>query len=860
MTRSILALCLSVPVMISIGGAADKTSSAPAPKSPPVPTGRMAVAARRNENVPIYQIDNNALQELNKRLGSTITVVTDAPVELTHYAREVGRPAGGSILLPKSPLLAGWHGEAFANHQNSILNSRTFFQVGGVKPSRQNQYGGRITGDASALGWLTGGFAQQKIRGMVNGNVLVPLASERTPLATDPAVRTVVQRFLNAFPDELPNRLDFDPRALNTNAPQRIDAISGDLRLDRDLAGGRISLFHAIGRQHVDAFQLVAGQNPDTDIHTYRSRITFRRDFSAATLLEAGLGLVRTRSLLTSEPNAVGPRVRFGFQIQELGPDSQFPIDRTQNSFQSNVVVRHVTGGGRHNLTFGGDAAQLRLYGIESSDLRGYVQFTNNFGLSAIDNFLLGRPSKYEVTIGEIYRAFRNWRAALFASDQWRVSSRLQFTYGIRYGLETTPVEAQGRDRLPYSCDCNNVSPMLSLAYQLGRGWTGRAAYRVSFGEIFPVTYQQIRNNLPLVRKLQIQNPDLLDPLRGLDLSGDGRYSPTVITPDLVTPYVHQAALSLERPFAGGWVLRVGYTGSRTLKPFNPYVTNRADRVEGIPTTLDTVDLRRPDPRLYEVFQIANGGMAHFHAGQVSLDLPYKYGLALNLAYTFSKATDDGVDFVSTAAGDDLNKGRSQSQYESFADRRGLSNFDTPHSLLVSYSYDLPRPAAQGSWRSWIVNDWQISGTILSRSGTPLTLYVGSDSPGFGNVDGSPSDRPNILDPSILGRTISHPDVAPLILSRDRFSYIDRETDRGNLGRNSFRKAAIHNMNVAITKRWRVPHRNESSLLLRGEAYNLTNTPQFDEPQRNYSSPSFGRITNTLNDGRVLQLGLRLIL
>jgi hypothetical protein len=47
---------------------------------------------------------------------------------------------------------------------------------------------------------------------------------------------------------------------------------------------------------------------------------------------------------------------------------------------------------------------------------------------------------------------------------------------------------------------------------------------------------------------------------------------------------------------------------------------------------------------------------------------------------------------------------------------------------------------------------------------------------------------------------------------------------------------------------------------VRAEAYNLTNHPQFDEPQRNFSSPSFGRITNTLNDGRVLQIGLRLML
>ena len=46
--------------------------------------------------------------------------------------------------------------------------------------------------------------------------------------------------------------------------------------------------------------------------------------------------------------------------------------------------------------------------------------------------------------------------------------------------------------------------------------------------------------------------------------------------------------------------------------------------------------------------------------------------------------------------------------------------------------------------------------------------------------------------------------------------------------------------------------------MFRIEAYNLTNTAQFDEPKRNLSSPAFGAITNTMNDGRIMQVGLRL--
>ena len=143
--------------------------------------------------------------------------------------------------------------------------------------------------------------------------------------------------------------------------------------------------------------------------------------------------------------------------------------------------------------------------------------------------------------------------------------------------------------------------------------------------------------------------------------------------------------------------------------------------------------------------------------------------------------------------------------------------------------------------------------------GTPFNMFVGSDSPGFGNVDGGTSDRPSILDPSILGMSISHPDTAPDILRKDRFDFIQPGESRGNIGRNAFRKAPIRNFNLALSKEWQGDSLDEWTLLLRAEAYNLTNTPQFDEPNRNLTAEAFGTITNALNDGRVFQLGLQLI-
>jgi hypothetical protein len=828
-------------------------SQTPRPAAPAPQINRGA--SLRNENVQANRIDFDALKLSNVRLGVNVTIVSHPPVEASYFASEHGQAPGElPVLQPPSPA-SGWHAEMFEYLRNSVFNARTFFQVGPVQPSRSNQYGARFTGSAGRIGALTGSFQQIKSRGMVNGNVLVPLAGERTPLAASPAVRAVVQRFLNAYPTELPNRPDFDQRALNTNSPQRIDSVAGTLRLDKAIGErNRLFFLQSLSRQRIEAFQLVAGQNPNTEIHAHRSRATWVREFSASTEARIGMGFTRVMSDLRSEPNAVGPRVRTGYQVEELGPDSQFPIHRALNTHRWGGIVSHRRDA--HAITAGGDVSRVQLNGIETNNIRGVFWFGNNFGRSAIDNIRMGTPTLYEVTVGEMARGFRNWNVNLYAADQWTVSSRLQIYYGVRYNLDSTPVEVNHLNTIPYGCDCNNLSPRFSVALRGPRGWMVRTGYTVSFGQIQPVTYQQIRYNPPGAHYLQVQNPDLLNPLLGIDLTEPNiRTSPTIISPDLATPYSHQYNFAAEHRI-GKAVLRIGYVGSRTFKLLDAYIGNRAVPVDGIPMTTATVDRRRADPRYYDTKHVINGGAAYLDAAQATFDFPYMRGLAWGVSYTFGKALDTGTDYSGTGANNDILKGRAQSQFDSMHDRKGLSNFDATHAVIFYESYDLPRFT---HILPWMTAGWQVSGSTMLKTGTPLTLFIGSDAPGFGNVDGGPSDRPNIVDPSILGMTIGNPDTAAQILTRNRFAYLTPGESRGSLGRNTFRKGGIANVNASISKRWRFSN-NGYSVTMSGEAFNLTNHPQFDEPQRNLSSPAFGKITNTLNDGRVFQLALRITL
>jgi hypothetical protein len=840
---------------------ASPASAAPVVPVSPVRSGLNGAAAVRNENVQVNLIDNDALKEANIRLGDNVTIVQSPAVEANYYATEHGRPLGETVVQRPAGPASNWHGEIFEGLQNSVFNARKFFQAGPVEPSRQNRYGARFAGPAGPIGSFSGSFAQRKSRGMVNGNVLVPLAAERTPLASDPAVRALVSRFFAAYPDVLPNRLDFDPRALNTNSPQRIDETDASLRLDRQALGGRLAASHVLGRQTIHAFELVAGQNPDTEIHNHRSRISWTRAFSSSIDGSFGLQFARVKSVLRAEPNAVGPRVRFGYQIEELGPDSQFPIDRAQNTWRWGAVFNRHAPSSRHILTWGGDASRLQLNGIETNNSRGLFWFTNNFGRTAIENLRWGTPTTYEVTVGPMGRGFRNWEANAFLADKWNPGPRLQVYYGLRYNLLSAPVEVNRLNEIPYGCDCNNFSPRFSLAWRPAGNWVLRTGYTVSFSQIPGVTYQQVRYNLPGARYIQVQSPDLLDPLHGINVYDPNvRTSPTFLAPDLVSPYSHQYTFTLERRMGAGYLLRAGYIGSRSFKLLDGYMLNRAVPVDGIPFTTATVDQRRADSRYYDVKYVVNGGAAWMDAAQVSVEFPYRNGLTWGTAYTFGKALDTGSDYSGTAANNDMIKGRAQSQFDDQRDKKGLSTFDSTHSLLVFYTWDLPRPSTAGGLRGWLGSGWQVSGSVLAKSGTPLTLYVGSDAPGFGNVDGGSGDRPNIVDLSILGQTIGNPDTAPLILRRDRFAYIAAGDSRGNLGRNTFRKGGIFNCNAALSKQWRFGAHSERTIHVRAEAFNLTNHPQFDEPQRNLSSPAFGKITNTLNDGRVIQLGVRLML
>ncbi|HZT32442.1 MAG TPA: TonB-dependent receptor [Bryobacteraceae bacterium] len=801
--------------------------------------------SRRNENIHFNLVDNNALKELNVRLGVTATIIQEFRPERGYFGAEFGNAPTAVLYVPpfKAP---AWHGSLFERHQNSIFSARSFFQVGGVQPAHENNYGFTLAGPLWRGAFLQLDGSQDKSRGSVNGNVLVPMADERTPLTNDPATRAIVERFLAAFPAELPNRTDVNPRALNTNSPQTIDDNNLGARLDQNWgARDRLSLRYQWLTQHVQAFELVAGQNPDTDTRSHSARITWERQWNARTLTNLSAGFDRIGNLLVSAPGAVGPTVSVA-GLEMLGPLAGIPINRKQNLYRYGGQARRLAG--NHEWTAGFNLLRRQLNGLESDTHRGYISFTADFGRDAITNLRMGTPTQNIQAIGNITRGFRNWDMQYYAGDRWRVSPDLTLNFSLRYAPVTTPAEVNHFNTIPYPCDCNNFAPSAGFAWRLPGAWgVLRGAYGLQYGEIYPVTFQQVRFDPPWNHKIVVTAPSLVDPLTSLTQEGqapDARSTVYLLAPNLVAPYAHQYNFSWEAKLSGAWNLQVGYVGSREHKLLSMWYLNRAHPVPGIPLTTATINQRRANQDLADIRWVLNGSDGYFDAARVTLVVPRWHGVSMDVSYWYSKAMDLGSAYSNTAYDADSRLGRSQSEFETHSDMKALSDFDQPHSFLWRISYAMPS-------FSRVLGGWRLSAVTLLKSGTPFNVITGSDSPGYGNVDGNGSDRPNILDPSILGRTIGNPDTSMSLMPRSAFSFIAPGAEAGDIGRNTFRKGGIGNVNAAVSRTWRI--RSEKQMTFRAESINFFNTPQFAAPGLELAQPNFGQITNTLNDGRAFR-------
>ena len=126
----------------------------------------------------------------------------------------------------------------------------------------------------------------------------------------------------------------------------------------------------------------------------------------------------------------------------------------TDYEFTDNMSWTH----GAHNMKFGFDAIRDQIGGYNVPAIYGNYGFTTAYTGAAYADFLLGLPQTTQLVIPTPNQYQRGSTYAVYAQDQWKLSSRLTLNYGVRWELQGPYHDKYGRI---FSFDPKNGSLVL---------------------------------------------------------------------------------------------------------------------------------------------------------------------------------------------------------------------------------------------------------------------------------------------------------------------------------------------------------------------------------------------------------------
>jgi len=259
---------------------------------------------------------------------------------------------------------------------------------------------------------------------------------------------------------------------------------------------------------------------------------------------------------------------------------------------------------------------------------------------------------------------------------------------------------------------------------------------------------------------------------------------------------------------------------------------------------------RRPNGAFATNTAVSNSAWSYYHAFQAEWQKRLSRNLSFQAAYTFSKALDTTSEATAVGAGDTNQTGNNASA------ARGLSRFHTPHRFTIYGTYNLPRLTGQNRFVRQTLGGWRVSSVVKLAKGTPFTVSTtGLDL----NLDSVSEARPVLLDPSVLGNSISNPATSQQNLPRSAFRALTIGDGNASLvGRNTFFLDGVRNVDVGISKVFTMPWEGQR-LTVRADLFNAFNHVQFGFPSADVTSANFGAITSlaTLYAPRSVLVSLR---
>jgi hypothetical protein len=315
----------------------------------------------------------------------------------------------------------------------------------------------------------------------------------------------------------------------------------------------------------------------------------------------------------------------------------------------------------------------------------------------------------------------------------------------------------------------------------------------------------------------------------------------TVVSQDVVNPYVHQYNLTLQRQLLGGLVLTSGYVGVLGRKQYFSVNINLPDPGRG------AVQPRRPFvslfPDVQNIGMAGSWGTTNYHALQTTIEKRYASGWNFQANYTWAH----NIDNYPVIGGGKPGSGPFPQLGSNRRLERGNSDLDIRQRLALLVNYELPGNRLKGMARV-LLQGWQANGILLLQTGPFITITNNTPQANTGS-----GDRPNVLrNPNMEAsqRSLNRWFDTAAFAVQPQFSI-------GNVGRNTLLAPGRQQLDFSIFKNFTL--KEKTTLQFRAEMFNITNTPNFGVPANALGAPTFGIISDTGTTlPRNVQLALKL--
>ncbi|MCH7666319.1 MAG: TonB-dependent receptor [Acidobacteria bacterium] len=546
---------------------------------------------------------------------------------------------------------------------------------------------------------------------------------------------------------------------------------------------------------------------------------------------------------------------------------------------------------GRHAMKFGVDWRKEEMFIGFINRPNGDFSFNGRFTGNAAADFLLGLPVQFRQASpgADAINEGEGTSWAVYAQDEFRVSANVTLNLGLRYELNEPFVDSgdglnsfrpgQQSTRFPdaptglvypgdagvprgtYDTDRNNLAPRIAVAWDPQSN--GRSSVRAGWGIFYdslPGQGDFFQNAVlapPFNPLLQIDagaTPDLSfnDPLASLTGGAVG-FPPGIIFlgwgSEFTTPSYQHYNLTYQRQFGNNIAAEVGYVGSRGK--------NLPIFIETNPFTVIDVDgTATRGPRLFPAFSLVRPTFtvaeSWYDSIQTSVRMRPTNGLNFLASYTYSDA-EDHDSALNVGGGEERRPILAADQNDPASIRtvldreRGQARFDVKHRWVLSFGYELPGFEKKAGAMKALLGGWQVNGIAQMQTGFPFQIRTRSS-----NIQGL-SGRPDLIcDPNAGPGTTAEWFDTSCFVELPRAATALRQ---GNMGRNVVRGPGFERVDLSLFKNIFI--KGDHRLQLRIEAFNAFNKLNLGTPGFRMGTSSFGRITSTNGDGRIIQLGLK---